>query len=584
MRHSNRTIVFLATFILSLPFPAQAGWDRFQIIEWQKRTPAELATLRRLGVTATAATADRDGTGIPLDRQTQAPRDAGLTWYIENIATDFYASYHRFTAGKIENWRFLETQKQYRANPDDETALRRNPELADPGWRQRIGRRIANVVKAQQRFHPLYYTLADEPGIADLSAFWDFDLSPRSVAGFRIWLHGQYSTLGALNREWGTAYAGWDAVQPETTRAAMRRGDDNFAAWNDFKAWMDTSFADAVRFGTDTIHRADPTALSAIEGAQTLGWGGYDYSKLAHTVDVMEIYNDGLNLPVLRSLNPRVIPLTTSFAATPEALHATWRAILLGARGIVLWDEDNRIAGPDARDAASYAPMFALLRGEIGRRLAGAEPVHDPVAILYSPVSQRVQWMLDRRPDGDAWMQRSAGIELRDNAWRVALRDAIAEAMRHGLRPRFITPAQLAAGPPSAKILILPQAIALSAREVRSIAAFAARGGQVIANVAAGAFDEHGKRRAAPLVEASDGPLRDIPPKFRVNGADTFLFRSNGAFLLALQRKAPGTGADTVTIATNAAAARDLATGRVYRSGQSLTLDPVTPLFLEIRR
>ena len=97
----------------------------------------------------------------------------------------------------------------------------------------------------------------------------------------------------------------------------MRRTDENFAPWNDFKAWMDTSFADALRFGTNAVHRADPRALSAIEGVQVPGWGGYDYAKLARAVDVMEIYDGEENLPLVRSINPGVVPLITSFGAAP---------------------------------------------------------------------------------------------------------------------------------------------------------------------------------------------------------------------------------------------------------------------------
>ena len=60
----------------------------------------------------------------------------------------------------------------------------------------------------------------------------------------------------------------------------MQRIDENFSGWSDFKAFMDQSFADALRAGTDAVHAADPTALAAIEGGQIPGWGGYDYSRL----------------------------------------------------------------------------------------------------------------------------------------------------------------------------------------------------------------------------------------------------------------------------------------------------------------
>jgi Beta-galactosidase len=588
---------FVLLLALLFASPAHAAWDSFEIIQWQRRDQAQLETLRRLGMTATMIMADRDGTGIPLAQQTPAVQAAGLRWYIENIATDLYSSYHRYTPGKPVNWRFLEAQQRYRANPTDTTALLREPPLLDPAWLERIRRRLTDTVAQQKSSRPLYYSLGDETGIADLTAFWDFDLSPVSVAGFRTWLHSQYGSLAALNTEWGTAYASWDSIQPEITNVAMARTDDNFAAWNDFKAWMDTSFADALRIGTDAIHLADPTALSAIEGVQIPGWGGYDYTKLVRAVDVMEAGDDGVNVSIIRSLNPRIVPLTTGFAATPADLHQLWRAVLDGARGLVLWDEDNGIVRPDASPgprAAAYAPVFATLRGTIGRRLVNAEPIYDPIAILYSPVSFRVRWMLDHRPAGSAWMQRSSESELADNAWRAALRGYAAALARMGARPRYVTPADLAAGLTSVKTLILPHSIALSDAEIGSINAFAARGGLVIAETPPGAFDGHGRRRPPPPIAATIVPPAELEhalaltPAFPVEApgddVDTYLFRSRGQLLLALQRRALGETAETVTVTLHGRPARDLASGRDYghMTRLTLTLDPITPVFLAI--
>jgi hypothetical protein len=588
---------FLPPLLISLVLtsPAQAAWDRFEIIQWQDRDAAQFATLRRLGVTAAKLMADRDGTGIPLDRQTPIPQQAGLRWYIENIATDFYASYHRYTPGKPVNWRFLEAQRQYRANVDDNTALFRVPSLLDPSWRDRVATRLTGTVHQQSLYHPLYYSLGDETGIADLSAYWDFDLSPASVDSYRQWLRKQYKSLDALNAEWDTAYPTWNSIQPETTNAAMHRAGDNFAAWNDFKAFMDTSFADALRFGTDAIHRADPAALSAIEGAQLPGWGGYDYTKLAHAVDVIE-GGDETTRAIVRSINPAVIPLITSFEATPDELHDIWRAVLGGARGLILWDEDNSIVGPDAAlrpRGQAYAPLFAALRGEIGRRMIVAQPDHDPIAVLYSPLSFRVQWMLDHRPAGDAWMHRAADVELEDNAWRVAMRGFMLSLARMGLHPRFITEQDLETATPAARTLILPDTIALSAAAAKSIARFASLGGQVIADVPPAAFDGHGRRRAAPpsipvtIVPPNDlGRVLTLKPPYRIDApdVDTFTYRSNGRLLLALLRRAAGHGTETVTVDLHGSAARDIATGHDYGHTGNLvmTLDPVAPTILEL--
>lgn len=62
-------------------------------------------------------------------------------------------------------------------------------------------------MRHQSAFGPLFYNLADEAGIADLAAAWDFDFSPASLAGFRAWLRTQYRDLNALNRQWSTSFA-----------------------------------------------------------------------------------------------------------------------------------------------------------------------------------------------------------------------------------------------------------------------------------------------------------------------------------------------------------------------------------------
>ncbi len=589
-----RTIACLGIALLCAA-PAHAAWNEFEIIQWQKRDVPRLRVLQKLGVTAVNVIADRDGTGTPLNQQTPAPQSVGLRWYIENIATDYYAPYHKYTPNKPVHWLFLEAQARLQANPDDQTALQRQPPYSDPAWRARIAKRLTDTVKDQKQFHPLFYSLGDETGIADLSAYWDFDLSPVSISGFQTWLRGQYPTLAALNTEWGTGHKTWASIQPETTRAAMRRTDDNYAAWNDFKSWADTEFANAVQLGTNAIHRADPNALSAIEGAQMPGWGGYDYTKLATTADVMEVYDMGENLPILRSLNPRLIPLATSFEGTPTEMHRIWMSVLRGARGLVLWDDDDSIVRLDATltpRAEAYAPVFASLRGDLGRRMVAARPVYDDVAVLYSPVSFRVRWMLDHRGNGDAWMRRAADIENEDNAWRVAFTGYIGALSRMGLRPRIITPSQLASGPPPERVLILPHALAMSDAELRAIALAKTRGVQVIGDIAPGAFDSHARKRAVPVTVASIVTPMDLPstiktqPRFTVHGygIDQYLFRSRGRLLLALQRRATGDTSASVTVTLNGQPARDVVSGKPISANGAVTLDPITPTFLEIGR
>gem|GEM_PF-735512 len=490
-----------------------AGWTDYQVIMWQEGGAGRAAGLRRLGVTGGMMMADRDGTGAAATvRRTEAFGQADLAWYVENIATDFYAAYHRWQPGKPVTWLYDETRRLQAEDPAAPAGYVRVPSLSDPAWIERVRVRLAEHVRVHGPNRPLYYSLGDEVGIADLTAFWDFDLSPESLAGFRDWLLADYGSLAALNRQWATDHATWAQVMPMLTDAALRRTDDNLSAWSDFKDWMDEAFARALRAGTDAIHAADASALSGIEGMQVPGWGGFDYTRLAHAVDLMEAGNGGHNVEIARSLNPALIVLSTSFGQGAEQRRELWRQILLGSRGVILWDGEGDIVtedgqpGPRGRD---LAPTIAELRNGLAAQLFATAAPTDPVAVLVSPPSFRVHWLLDRRADGIAWQKRDAETE-HDNP--TADRRSLARTMQHltglGIRPRFLSPKLLgaASGAKSlfaegVRVLILPQTIALSDPEAAAVREFAAAGGLVLADGPVGLFDGHARRRPASVLE-----------------------------------------------------------------------------------
>ena len=593
--------LLLLAALIGVAAPAHA-WDQFQIIEWQARNEAQLVTLKRLGITAATVIAKRDDSGTPAEQQYAPMLAAGLRWYIENIATDYYSAYHRWFPGRPVNWRFVEAQHRYQQNPDDKSLLWRDPSFVDPVWQQRIRDRLMTIVAEEKRYDPLYYSLGDETGIADLSAFWDFDLSPGSLAAMRVWLRQNYGTLAALNGEWGTHFTRWDEVRPETTRQAMRRTDDNFAAWADFKAWMDVSFARALRMGTDAVHRADPAALSGMEGVQVPGWGGYDYSLLVHAVDAME----GYDLPLAHSLNPRLTLLSTSFSATPGDLHNIWQGLLEGGRGLILWDEDYSIVRQDATlgdRGKDYAATFAEIRGPIGTLLLASEPHVDPVAILYSPSSFRTQWMLEQKPKGDAWMTRDSEAEVGPNAARDAMW-AYERAVTHlGLQPAYLSPAMIEEGAlrkRGIRTLILPHVIALSAAEARAIGDFAALGGRVIADVQPGSFDGHSRRLVQPFLkstlfrilppEALRAELVGVVPPVRVEAPNhdvtTHIFRHGATMVVAIQRDFAQASTDEAVVVTlpKPGTLSDLRSGHSLGRNDRVTvmLDTVSPAVLSI--
>jgi hypothetical protein len=577
---AHRDAEATASFIAA---PPDQPWSGYQIIMWQPQTAAGYRALKRLGVSAGLVHGDRsDGAELHFSAELDPLLAGDTQFYVENIATDFYASYHRWAGeGRPVNWRFLAAKQRYGQDPNDRSVFIRDPGLSEPQWLDKIANRLARHVRALHPYRPLYYSLGDETGTADLAAMWDFDLAPSSLAGMREWLKGRYGSLDALNGEWGASFASWDAVEPMLTAEVLKREDGNFAAWADFKEWMDVAFARAVAAGSAALHSADPDAVAAIEGCQIPGSGGYDYSRLAGAVDAMELYDYGDNVELVRSLAPQKILLTTSFVGGRVEQHRVWRELLRGARGLVLWDEKREFVdangniGPRGELSKTY---FNEIRDGLGALLINSERHTDPIGILSSPASLRVEWVLDRQASGEDWTRRQAGTEYQNNATRIATRNFVGVLEHMGLQHRFVAADRLVPGELQSagyRVVILPQIAALSSRTADAIRDFVAQGGVAIADGEPGLYDEHGRRRAqfplADLFEAAsaerailltapewpDGSSGrhlasilsafDIVPRFPLAHADgspvadveTYRFRNGAVTILALLRDLP---------------------------------------------
>ena len=491
------------------PVAAERAWPDYRAIVWQPQKAGNCAALKELGIDAGAVIAeDRERPAQGIEQRIAPLRDCGLGWYVENIATDFYSSYHRYTPGKPVNWRFVEVKKAYRDNPQDLRAFMREPSLSDPEWQKRIRDRLTETVRVHRAHRPLFYDLGDEPGIAGLSAFWDFDFSPHSLAGMRRWLKQRYRSLAALNEQWGSRFADWSSVVPMTTAEAMKRSDGNYSAWADFKEWMDVEFARALERGTQAIHAADPAAYAAFEGAQIPGWGGYDYSRLAKAVDLVEPYDEGGNVEILRSLDPKLVLLTTSGGSGAQEARHIWRALLRGGRGVIFWDPEHQIVGEDGRAGnrgRDVAPLLREIKSGLGALLIHSERQVAPVAVLYSPASMRAQWMLDWQPKGTAWSDRDPSQVYEDeNAVRSSMTGFLDSLDRAGLEARILTPELIEKGALASgiRVLILPRVLALSEREGTQIRRFVANGGIVIAEGIPGRFDQHCRQLQRPILSS----------------------------------------------------------------------------------
>ena len=480
--------------------PTDRGWHDYQIIMWQPYPKEAYPALQRLGIT---------GGEVP-GRAAGSP-DALLAndmrWYSENIGTDYYSEYHRYRSDRIQHWSFLEAKALYAKDPSSKEAFKRHPSFWDPVWRTRIQDRLIAAAKKNAPYRPFFYSLADESGIADLAAFWDFDFSDQSIVPMRRWLQDRYLTLPALNAEWGSSFSTWDSVTPPTTHEAMLRKGDNFAAWADFKEWMDVTFEDALAMGRKAIESVDPHAFVNIGGGQRPGWGGYDYARLTKALTAMEPYDIGNNVEIIRSLNPEMAMVSTGFANGPWEQQRVWRELFHGQRGLIIWDENHEYTGARGAEAGKY---YNEIRDGIGALLINSKPVTDPIAIHYSQASLRTEWMLARRPEGDKWIERGAKTERTDDDF-LRLRESWCELIEdQGLQYNFVSYGQLETGEllkGGYRIVVLPRSSSLSAAEASAIREFVAQGGVALADGEPGTFNEHSRRlQSSPLAELFTAP------------------------------------------------------------------------------
>ena len=351
-------------------------WTDYEIIMWQQYPPNLLHSLAKLGITA----------GQYSGRTESLPEAFianNMRWYSENIGTDFYSEYHRYRRDRIQHWSFLQAKEQYKKDPTSKEAFKRHPSLWDDVWRRRIHDRLVDAAKRNSPYSPLFYSLADESGIADLAAFWDFDFSDQSLVPMRRWLQSRYGTLAALNKEWESDFKNWDSVTPPTTHEAMQRKGDNFSAWADFKEWMDISFSEALLMGRKAIEEVDPEAYVNIGGGQRPGWGGYDYARITKALTAIEPYDIGNNVEIIRSLNPAMAMVSTGFANGPWEQQRVWRELFHGHRGLIIWDEKHEYVdanGQTGARGAEAAKYYNEIRNGIGALIINSQPVTEPIA------------------------------------------------------------------------------------------------------------------------------------------------------------------------------------------------------------
>ena len=375
-----------------------------------------------------------------------------------------------------------ENTVNYRADvPTDPV---RNPCFNDPEVIKRATTETHEKLHINQaRYHAMiYHELGDEQFLGSTVCY-----SEHCLAKFRKYLQTQYGTIAKLNKEWGTNYASFDVATPVQKEPVAN--SDNLSQWLDHKMFMSGVYAhDFVGRREEIIRREIPNAQIGLSGTQVPGYG-YDWAQMMKHITCLSYYS-GVQTTLVNDF------------ALPGTLLGRWTGGYVGSERVcevyqrsphwgnlfkganMAWNWHGSAYNGDGSPTGNlvvYCEEFRLLKRGLAKLLLTADKETRPIAILYSQPS--------------LFTAMNGGIGVADwqntqTGWDELLRDIKVSF-------RFITYEELAAPEfPSRgfKTVILPMSLALSDAERENLVKVAENGATIIADIAPGRYDSHGKR------------------------------------------------------------------------------------------
>ena len=479
-------------------------------------TPVHYLAERRLRLLRERAMDQSFTWGGEVNNELNMPRGwFGVYWYDRGPTTPegMEAAITEFRkTDDVDSLPYLVKKELFRRTGETRF-LARTPSFDDPQVQQRLFDLARGAARAKAVYNMDYYFVGDEGSLGSYADPVDFDWGKHALQAFRAWLRGQYGSLDALNRTWGSTYGGWDAVVPLTTEAARKAG--RFAPWADHRTYMEVSFARAYATVREGVREGDPEGRIALSGTQvTSPWNGCDWRRLDAVIDDFLSYSGGNQWDIHRSFakpGARIGFWTGYGRKGPAVKHEVWTAALQGVLHPQLFWSPS-IVNPDltfSRSGRDLGEVFQALRFEgIGRLLMEAERLDDGIGVHYSMPSVHAAGVLGYH-DRDAAKTGQASFPANRDGW-VRLLDDL------GLSFRFLAASQVEEGAlRGLRAFVLPCSTALSDGEVAEIRRFVEEGGVLLADGAPALFDEHVAWRETGALDDLLG-ITAPPPRTRL--------------------------------------------------------------------
>lgn len=385
--------------------------------------------------------------------------------------------------------------------------LVRNPCLTDPGFLGPHIEKLQTDTAGLAPYRPRAYTLGDECFLARGQT--DVCFSETCTADLREWLQDEYESIEALNASWGTDYASFEEAEPITLADA--KAADQPARWVDHRRHMEFVYARMMDRARTAIRSSDPDAEVGFDGPfDTSSFSGNDWWRLMSVFDICNLYWRPEEWEAVRSFADDDDLLGVWYGGYFEHRNEDsarlwpWRAILNGYNsmwwyavyhGLSTCPMDAMTPSMTVYDCFRWASEeIAELQAGSAKALMESERLHDGIATHYSQSSLHVStfdptWgRLDR-----IWLQTYRLLE--DMGFQYDCY-AYAQLEEQGLDPEEYP------------VFLMPASRAVSPAEAAALRAYVNAGGTVIADVAPGTHDEHGKPQSPGMLDDLFGITR----------------------------------------------------------------------------
>ena len=366
----------------------------------------------------------------------------------------------------------------------------RQPCLNDPAIAPKQKDFVKSALNLQKNFgSERFFNMGDEMSITWYTVPVDICFSQYCLPKFREYLKTIYPSLDALNKHWETEFKSWDKVMPMTFEEVLTRS--NAAPWSTHREFMDKLFADNVNMQADVIRKIFPKGYygpTGLEGSPHVYGGGTNFKHM-RKLTMLSAYGDA-RIPLSFDRKNRMIMCYRGYKRTEISQHINyWEGLFAGERGANHWYTWSFFQ-PDVEPAEKrmfYSDIMWELRSGIAALMVNSDKFTDEAAILYSHPSVRSNFIKeDKMNFYDNLLSFARYFEDRAVGYRFIL----PEELEDGTLNKF-------------KVLVLPEATALSEKQAQAIRQFVKNGGTVVADYEVALEDEWN-------VPQSKGKLDDL--------------------------------------------------------------------------